>query len=180
MKRYIKNYESIEAMATINPQSLENKTIIVEVEQRNEGPIPHLHVYHDKTRNPKNCSYIRLDKVGYSEHHKMGKVLKDKLKEEFLEVMNEPWNKYIIETPSGYRPATGYEASVQIWSDTYEHGKLDKFRTNEDGTIFQLDYSELWGIKMKRYIKLLDQGYEIYDTAYESPNSSIAKARKEG
>lgn len=143
MKKLIRGTQYIEAMASINPQLCENKTILVEVEQRNEGPIPHLHVYHDKTRNPKKCSYIRLDKAEYSKHHKDGKKLNDKLKREFIEVMNEPWKKHIIETPTGYRAATGYEASVEIWSDTYEHGSLDKFPTDSEGNIIQLDYSAL-------------------------------------
>lgn len=34
-----------EEMAIINPQFCKNRTIQAEVEQRNEGPIPHLHIY---------------------------------------------------------------------------------------------------------------------------------------
>ena len=142
MKRLLR---SITAMATINPQLCANRTIRIEVEQRNEGPIPHLHVYHDNTRSKSKCSYIRLDKVAYSDHHGKDKIviLPRKLKEEFVELMNSPWESYIIQTSNGYRPATWYEAAVKIWEDTFEGGNLDKFPTDENGDIIQLDYSDL-------------------------------------
>ena len=55
-------------MALINPQLTEQCGILVEVFQRDEGPIPHVHVFHDKTRNPKKRSWVRLDKPEYSDH----------------------------------------------------------------------------------------------------------------
>ena len=143
MKRVMKSLEHNEAIAVINPQSCNRKTIFVEVVQQSEGPIPHLHVYHDKTRDPEKCSYVRLDRAEYFTAHKGGKKLSDNLKKEFIEIMNEPWKKHIIETSSGYRPATGYEAAVEIWVDTYEHDSLDKFNTDEYGNIIQVDYTSL-------------------------------------
>lgn len=130
-------------MALINPLMSNNLTIRAEIEQRDEGPIPHIHVYHDRTRNPGKCSYIRLDKVAYSEHHKPNLPLPKNLLEEFTSLMTELWTGYIIKTPSGYRPATGYEAAVYIWADTYESGSLDKFNLDESGELISLDYSKL-------------------------------------
>lgn len=143
MKRFIRSSDYIQAMATINPQLCNQLQISVEVEQRNEGDIPHVHVYHDKSRNPRKCSYIRLDKPEYSDHHKNAKPLPPALKKEFIEVMTSPWQKELIETPTGVRPATGYEAAVGIWVDTYEEGNLDKFETDSNGQLIPVDYSNL-------------------------------------
>ena len=130
-------------MAIINPQLCNNISIQVEVEQRDEGPIPHMHVYHNKTRNPKECSYIRLDAPEYSTHHKDNIPLSNKLKKEFIQVMTQPWQKHIIAVPSGYRPATGYEAAVDIWVDTFEKGDYSKFNLDADGNVIPIDYSKL-------------------------------------
>lgn len=136
----MKILRSIEAMAIINPQLCKQKTIQVEVEQRNEGMLPHLHVYHDKTRNPRKCSYIRLDKPAYSEHHKNGKKLPRDLKKEFIEVMSTPWKSHVVEDVNGIRTATGYEAAVSIWSETFEDGSLDRFSKDENGNLIMPDY----------------------------------------
>ena len=131
-----------EPMRIINPRLCNEKTILVVVEQENAGRVPHVRVYHDKTSNPKS-SYVRLDRTEYLTRHGENEKLPDALKEEFIEIMNKPWKGHIIETQSGYRPATGYEAAVDIWSDTYEYGSLDKFLADRDGGIAQLDYSKL-------------------------------------
>lgn len=135
--------ENIFAMALINPQYTKKLTIQAEVMQGGEGPIPHIHVYHDKTR--KKCSYIRLDCPEYSDHHANNKnvPLPKKLKREFLELMDELWSGYVIKTPSGYRPATGYEAACYIWADTYEDGSLDKFKLDDDGNLITPNYKSL-------------------------------------
>jgi len=149
MKRYIHEveqssiFDTIEAMAQINPQLCEKLTIRVDVVQGGEGPIPHMHVYHDKTLNSKKCSYVRLDKAEYSTHHKDNVPLPSKLKKQFLKVMDTIWPKYIIETSTGYRPATGYEAAVGTWVDTYEHGDYSKFNLDENGDLIPVDYSSL-------------------------------------
>lgn len=141
MKRFIKQSESIMAMALINPQLSKQLTIQAEIKQGGEGPIPHIHVYHDKTK--KVCSYIRLDKPEYSEHHRRGKKLPAALKAEFIQLMNDMWAGYIIKSPTGFRPATGYESAVYIWADTYENGSLDKFNQDSNGELIVPDYSLL-------------------------------------
>lgn len=151
MKRYIKNNEQfeelqpIEAMASINPRLCDKSTILIELEQRNEGPIPHLHVYHDKTRDPKKCSYVRLDVPEYSTHHgeKNPLELPDDKKEEFIYIMNAPWPKRLIQLPDGtVRSATGYEAAVDIWIDTYGDN-YSKFNFDKNGMIIPIDYTQL-------------------------------------
>lgn len=142
MKRVIKPLQVIEAMSTINPRLCRKIRIQVEVEQRGEGNIPHVHVYHDSTRNPKKCSYIRLDVPEYCKHHSVN-ILTPELKSQFIQVMTSPWESQIIKTSEGYRPATGFEAAVKIWADTYEDGSLEKFQLDENGDIIQLDYSNL-------------------------------------
>lgn len=45
------------------------KKSCIDVEQKDRGTIPHLHVYLDKTRNPKNCGYIQVDTDEYTHYH---------------------------------------------------------------------------------------------------------------
>ncbi len=132
---------SIEAMALINPQFSKGLSIKAEVVQGGEGPVPHIHVYHDK--NGEVCSYVRLDKPEYASHHKNGAKLSRKQLKELISLLEEMWTGYIIKSPTGFRPATGYEAAVYIWADTYEGGKLDKFNLDEDGELIVPDYSIL-------------------------------------
>lgn len=151
MKRYLHENNTITsdtyvvAMATINPQLCKKFGIAVEVEQRDEGPIPHLHVYWDSTRNPRKCSYIRLDKPEYSDHHgEVSKPLPKECKKQFLEIMNSEWPKTFHELADGtVKKATGYEAAVDTWVDTYENGSYDKFTLDNDGNLVALDYSTL-------------------------------------
>ena len=136
-------YQYIEAMAIINPEACNNSSIQIELEQRNEGPIPHLHVYLDSTRNPNNCAYIRLDKAEYAPHHKSIKLNKQQ-KKEFISIMTLPWSRHI--TISIYdsdisRPATGYEAAVDTWIETY--GETISFNYDEEGFLIMPDYTML-------------------------------------
>lgn len=144
MKRYIKTAEVIVAMSTINPKFCKNNNIQVEVEQRDEGPIPHMHVYHDKTRDPKKCSYVRLDLPQYSTHHGEESLpLPKDVKEKFIKVMSSPWPGHYHECADGtVRVATGYEAAVDTWVDTYEDD-YRKFQLDDNGDLIQLDYSVL-------------------------------------
>ena len=137
------NENYLTEMAIINPRYCKDHTIQVEVEQRNEGPIPHLHVYHDKTRNPKKCSYVRLDKAEYSPHHDVIALPKT-IKEQFIEVMNSinP-NHVMLDLEGNYHPANGYQSAVQIWSETFEDGALDKFNLDNNGLIIPVDYTNL-------------------------------------
>ena len=145
MKRVIiSSKQPIVAMSTINPKYCNQNNIQIEVEQRDEGPIPHIHVYHDGTRNPRKCSYIRLDKVAYSDHHKQPSLpLPKAVKEKFVHVMNNPWPGHYHQLADGtIRVATGYEAAVDTWVETYEEG-YNKFPLDSDGNLIQLDYSIL-------------------------------------
>lgn len=130
-------------MAIINPQLCKAKSMEIELEQRDEGPIPHLHVYLDTTRNPKNCAYVRLDKAEYAPHHKNGKRLTGKDKKNFIEMMTTVWNKEYIESifTDEVRKATGYQAAVKIWIDTF--GETVPFEYDEEGFPKMPDYSSL-------------------------------------
>ena len=116
--------------------------IQVEIEQSNEGPIPHVHVYHDKTRNPKKCSYVRLDKAEYSSHHDVLKLPKN-LKQQFIECMHQTWEgRALTLKDRAMRYATGYEAAVAIWVESYEDD-YSKFNLDENGVPIMPDYSQL-------------------------------------
>lgn len=136
--------EPLNEMAIINPKMCKQLTIQVEVEQRNKGELPHVHVYHNKTRNSKECSYIRLDKCAYSEHHKDNIPLPTKLKRQFVSLMNQTCRgQFIYDNKDVPHPATGYQTAVQIWADTFEDGNLSKFELDDNGLIKQIDYSNL-------------------------------------
>lgn len=150
MKRYVNNVtnqqflQPVEAMAIINPDLCRNLTIQVEVEQRDEGPIPHMHVYHNKERNPKECSYIRLDAAEYSTHHKDNVPLPRSLKKQFIRVMIEPCGDDMVVRPTGPRYLTGYEEAVRTWVNTFEgKGNYSKFNVDEDGELVPPDYTQL-------------------------------------
>lgn len=144
VKRVYSENQSLKEMAIINPKLCNQLTIQVEIEQRDEGPIPHVHVYHNKTRNPKECSYVRLDKCAYSEHHIDNKPLPKKLKRQFVELMDNICRGQVIyDNNDNPHPATGYQAAVRIWSETFENDDLSKFELDENGLIKQMDYSNL-------------------------------------
>ena len=131
----------LKEMAIINPKLCKQLSIQIEVEQRDEGMIPHLHCYLDKTRNPKNCAYIDLTKADYTSYHKDNKKL-GKKKEEFLKVMNSLSNDYLENSDGDIVRLTGYQSAIKTWCDTFEDGKYDKFQT-ENGIPKQIDYSKL-------------------------------------
>lgn len=66
-----------------------------------------------------------------------------KVKEEFIEIMNSNWSKYIIPDGDFYRPATGYEGACDILSDTFEDRDMSKFVTDDDGRLVPVDYTQL-------------------------------------
>ena len=139
MKRYVR------AMATINPQMCDQFGVYVEVEQGGEGPVPHVHVYWDKSRSLRKCSYVRLDKAEYSDHHKQpSKPLPRNVKKVFMDVMSKEWPGMYLETNDGTPVrGTGYQRAVQIWSDTYESGSYDKFKLDENGLPVMPNYNKL-------------------------------------
>lgn len=134
-------YEPICAMAIINPQLCKQKSIHIELEQRDEGPIPHLHVYLDKTRNPKNCAYVRLDKAEYSTHHKDGKHFNKRQKKDFIEIMTSIWPKSATFSilDNSMKVATGYQAAVETWKDTF--GETMPFKYDTEGFPIMPDYA---------------------------------------
>lgn len=137
MYRYVQSEQKISAMSTINPQLNKQLSIDVVVFDNNEGPIPHVHVYLDKTRNPNNCAVVRLDCSKYSSHHGYPVVkMNKKQKREFLHVMKAQWN-------SRLSSGTGYERAVDIWVDAFEDGSYDKFTLNNNGVPVMPNYDEL-------------------------------------
>lgn len=139
------NSKYLVEMALINPELCKNKSIRIELEQRDEGPIPHVHVYIDG-RNPKKCVYVRLDKPEYSMHHSKHRrtyTFNKAQKQEFIEVMSSIWKKHHTEseTTGETRPATGYEMAVRTWLDTY--GETVPFNYDEDGFLIMPDYTKL-------------------------------------
>lgn len=134
--------EYLVEMAIINPQLCKQKGIQIELEQRDEGPIPHLHVYLDRSRNPRNCAYVRLDKAEYAPHHK-GKKLTGRSKKDFIDVMTQIWPKQITQSriSDDEKKATGYQAAVETWIDTF--GETVTFEYDEQGFPKIPDYSKL-------------------------------------
>lgn len=139
--------QPILSMSLINPPLTMKKSIRVELEQGGEGPIPHVHVLLQSpgtSRRTKQVAYVRLDSAEYSNHHKNGKRLNADQKAEFIDIMSSVWgNTFIISKNDNksHRLATGYEAAVSIWIDTY--GGSDKFEYDEDGYPVMPDYSTL-------------------------------------
>lgn len=142
MKRVTKYAEDIFCMEIINPVLCKNSSIEIEVEQRNEGIIPHMHVYLDKTRDPKNCAYVRLDKAEYTPHH-VSKEFSKKKKREFLSIMEANWDLHFIrsKTTDAIKEASGYEAAVQTWIETY--GETLPFTYDAEGYLVMPNYNSL-------------------------------------
>ena len=132
-----KYMHSVEAMSRINPQLLENMSIEVVMYDENEGQIPHVHVYHDKTRDPRKCAVVRLDRAEYSTHHGEPVVrMNKKQKREFLRIMKLQWN-------SRLSSGTGYERAVDIWADAFEYGSYEKFTLDTNEAPVMSDYETL-------------------------------------
>jgi hypothetical protein len=137
-------------MAKINPGlhkqiMAQDGFIYVSVPQGNEGPIPHIHVYHTKSLNTKECSFIRLDKAEYSEHHDIIR-LPERLQASFLKIMESTWPKYNVTEKNGtIRHATGYEAAVDTWIDTHDIAPGISFKKDpETGVWIMPSYRELF------------------------------------
>ena len=134
-------------MSVVNPQLCKKLGIKVAVVQEGEGPIPHMHVYHGNIEDPKKCSYIRLDRAEYSSHHGASKsILKllKKQKDALIEILHSYCSKQFHEAADGtLRKATGYEAAVDTWVDTYEEGDYSKFNLDDNGDLICPDYSRL-------------------------------------
>lgn len=132
-----KYLHTVEAMSTINPQLNRQLSIDVVVFDNDEGPIPHVHVYLDKTRDPRKCAVVRLDRAEYSTHHGEPVVKMNKnQKREFLRIMKSQWN-------SRLSSGTGYERAVDIWVDAFEDGSYEKFTLDTNGVPVMPDYETL-------------------------------------
>lgn len=137
----------IYGMALINPQLQKNTTIEVELYQKNEGNIPHIHVYTDKSN--KHCALVRLDSAEYSHHHDNNHsencTLNRNEIEELVEILSSPWSKHAIQLDDGsFKIATGYEAAVQMWVDAFGEPVGDYAITyDESGLPVMPDYTKL-------------------------------------
>lgn len=136
MKRMIK---PVCAMSAINAKLCKQLGLYVEVEQRDEGTIPHMHVYHDKSRNPQKCSYICLDKAAYSKHHEVHKLSK-KQKELFLQIMQQPCSSALVDASGKATFGTGYQYVVYTWVNTYCDDSYEGFTLDENGLPIMPDY----------------------------------------
>lgn len=134
--------ESICCMSVINPRLCNQRSIHIEIEQRDEGPIPHIHVYLDKTRNPRNCVYVRLDKAELMPGHDSAKMNK-KQKKEFLEIMTTiaPKTYTVSDITGEERKATGYQNAVELWIETY--GETVSFPRDDEGFPLMPDYDAM-------------------------------------
>ena len=142
MKRYL---HPIYAMSTINPKMQKGWAMEVVIYDNNEGPVPHVHVYHDATWD--KCAYIRLDKAEYSLHHDQNSPnsknypLDKRQLNQFIKLMSSTWpNRFIKLADGTIREATGYEYAVTIWIDAYGEKTAKKFQWNEDGSPRMPDY----------------------------------------
>lgn len=141
MKKLV--HRPINCMSKINPSLTENLSIEVIIWDGNEGEIPHVHVYHDKTRNKRKCSVVRLNKAEYSSHHKFNIAMPKDVKRQFIQVMTAVWPGRSILEKGKYRHATGYEAAVIEWVGAFEHGSYEKFRLDDNGVPVMPDYDKL-------------------------------------
>lgn len=156
VKKSVKNTQSIYelepimAMAIINPRLCKTKSIRVELVQSGEGNKAHVHVYW----NGGAVSYVDLTACKYAEHHheKKGVPLNRKTRDEFVEIMSSIWDNYALQlfvlddngeptNETYFTKATGYEAAVQIWMDTY--GNDIRFKLEKNGRPIMPDYSQL-------------------------------------
>ena len=174
MKIFVKSSEkkhpsaSINAMSTINPQMVNKSDPYVApvVPQGQEGPIPHLHVYHSReakdnskhkgrNRKEKETSFILLNKAEYAPFHQGLPI--GKRKDNLVANLTSVWSKEYITInvldekgnltgETKVVPATGYEAAVLTWIDTHESdieiGKA-KFQWDKEGRPIMPDYSSL-------------------------------------
>ncbi len=140
--------------AKINPRLCKEYNIDIEIEQRLSEDeladfpvsIPHLKICLDVSATPKQYAYLRLDKPEYLPKTKSADI--GKKKAAIIDVLSSPWQHYLIRSQhtNRARAATGYDAAVEIWIDTYsDNNKFSKgvFRFDDDGVAVMPDYSLL-------------------------------------
>lgn len=134
----------VEAMSTINPRLTKQLSIAVAIYDINEGPIPHVHVFFDRTRDKRKSVVIRLDKAEYSHHHgDPTRKLNKKEKEQFVRLMTSKWPNRYVSYQGNPVEATGYQYAVDIWVESFEDGSYDKFTLDENGVPVMPNYENL-------------------------------------
>ena len=139
----------------INPRMCSKYNISIDIEQRISADelrnfpvsIPHIRICLDYlSEHPKQFAYIRLDKPEYLPECQSADISKKKAA--IIEVLSSPWKFYHIQSrhTEQVRIATGYEAAVDIWIDTYSDNDLFNdtvFQYDENGFPVMPDYSLL-------------------------------------
>ncbi|MCD7764177.1 MAG: hypothetical protein LUI14_13525 [Lachnospiraceae bacterium] len=138
----------------INPRMCDKYNINIEIEQRISedelrnfpGSIPHMRICLDLSENPKQYAYIRLDKPEYLPECQSADISKKKAA--IIDVLSSPWHRYLMQShnTNQVRTATGYEAAVNIWIDTYSDNNMFSdavFQYDENGFPVMPDYSLL-------------------------------------
>ncbi|MCD8108510.1 MAG: hypothetical protein LUE14_00170 [Clostridiales bacterium] len=136
----------------INPRLCDRYNMIVEIEQRifEEELVgfpvfmPHIHVCLDQSDNSEHSAYIRLDKAEYMSGFQSAKINSEQ-KETLIKILSSPWDRYVIQSrrTDETSVASGYQAAVDIWIDTYGDESMEKFQFNEAGFPVMPDYSFL-------------------------------------
>ena len=131
-------------LALINPGLCKKLSIKVAIEQHDPVPtIPYLHVFLDNAWNLNSCAFVRLDKPEYVPKKNSIK-LSETQKKELIDILTSEWQtQYIASIMDGHytKTATGYEAAVQIWTETYE--KNVNISCDETGFPVMPDYTRL-------------------------------------
>lgn len=142
VKSLIVDYELSSPVQYINPKLCKTKNIHIELRQNNIDTLPHLHVYVDKNRNPEKSVYIRLDKPEYIPQFE-SVTLSLEQKNEFIEIMKTTWENHYIKSniSNEIKQASGFEASVDIWTNTF--GKSKEIKYDEKGFPVMPDYTQL-------------------------------------
>lgn len=144
MRKNTKSKQDDLCLALINPRLCKRSSIEVAIEQHDtETTVPYLHVFLDNMWDLKNCAFVRLDEPEYVPE-KNSTRLSEKQKEELIYILTREWNLQEIVSivdKGNIKTATGYEASVQIWIETYEEN--DKIQYDINGFPIMPDYTQL-------------------------------------
>ena len=148
----------------INSKLCERLNIQVEIDKSEDRFVPQVRVYHDKTHDPRKCSFVCLHKAEYCTLHADAPVLPSALKDEFIAVMTS-----YVDTSEGGK-LTGYEMSVGFWVDTYGK-KCGEYSFDDKDEHVMPDYTRLKTSKgkitfktsLKNFVVNIGSKGEIYD-----------------
>lgn len=96
------------------------------------------------TMNSGDVAYVRLDCPEYADHHADRPYrLNARERKDLQARMDKVWGRRFIQShaPDAIEPATGHEAAVDIWPETY--GGDGFFDFNKDGYHAPIDYTDL-------------------------------------